>query len=446
MLKNKFKVIALLIAIVFILMAPIVRAEDNEAAGQTTTEDQAVIDGAEEQATQSAISQDNYKEGDVYLTGDEVTIDYIVDGNLFVFANTVNITSQIGGDAFIFAKTVNVSNTGYIFSNLFTLARNVNVNGMVYDLYASSDNVNISGYVYRDIRVAANNFSLSGVVGRNAYLQKVNNIQVATNEGEENTVTSQGSINGDLNYSAKQELSIPDGIVTGNINYTPVSNSSASIQSYLLALGRFLVTVIVIWLLCLWLAPKFLNRTDLMLTKKVPSTIGFGILTPIVLLFATVVLLLLGIASTIGVLGLIILFVACAISTSIFVIAINNLICKKLHVEKTIGKLGVLIITAVVLWLIGLIPFVGGVISIIAAVLGLGILINGILPFNRNKDFSKDNKEDKSKENKSKTENKTETKSETKSEKVKNEKPKKEQKDKKSKKENKENTKNKENK
>ena len=183
-----------------------------------------------------------------------------------------------------------------------------------------------------------------------------------------------------------------------------------------------------------------------MLTKKVPSTIGFGILTPIVLLFATVVLLLLGIASTIGVLGLIILFVACAISTSIFVIAINNLICKKLHVEKTIGKLGVLIITAVVLWLIGLIPFVGGVISIIAAVLGLGILINGILPFNRNKDFSKDNKEDKSKENKSKTENKTETKSETKSEKVKNEKPKKEQKDKKSKKENKENTKNKENK
>ena len=437
MLKNKFKVIALLIAIVFILMAPIVRAEDNEAAGQTTTENQAVIDGAEEQATQSAISQDNYKEGDVYLTGDEVTIDYIVDGNLFVFANTVNITSQIGGDAFIFAKTVNVSNTGYIFSNLFTLATNVNINGMVYDLYASSDNVNISGYVYRDIRVSTNNFSLSGVVGRNAYLQKVNNIQVATNEGEENTVTSQGSINGDLNYSAKQELSIPDGIVTGNINYTPVSNSSASIQSYLLALGRFLVTVIVIWLLCLWLAPKFLNRTDLILTKKLPSTIGFGILTPIVILFVAAILLLLGIAGTIGGLGIVILFVACAISTSIFIIAINNLICKKLHVEKTIGKFGILIIAAAVLWLIALIPYVGGVISIIAAVLGLGLLVNGILPSNRNKDFSVD-KKDTSKENKSKTEDKAKTKSETKTEK-----PKKEQKDKKSKKENKENKENK---
>ncbi len=423
MLKNKFKVIALLIAIVFILMAPIVRAEDNEAAGQTT-EDQAVIDGAEEQATQSAISQDNYKEGDVYLTGNEVTIDYIVDGNLFVFANTVNITSQIGGDAFIFAKTVNVSNTGYIFSNLFTLATNVNINGMVYDLYASSDNVNISGYVYRDIRVSTNNFSLSGVVGRNAYLQKVNNIQVATNEGEENTVTSQGSINGDLNYSAKQELSIPDGIVTGNINYTPVSNSSASIQSYLLALGRFLVTVIVIWLLCLWLAPKFLNRTDLILTKKLPSTIGFGILTPIVILFVAAILLLLGIAGTIGGLGIVILFVACAISTSIFIIAINNLICKKLHVEKTIGKFGILIIAAAVLWLIALIPYVGGVISIIAAVLGLGLLVNGILPSNRNKDFSVD-KKDTSKENKAKTKSETKT-----------EKPKKEQKDKKSKKEN----------
>ena len=86
------------------------------------------------------------------------------------------------------------------------------------------------------------------------------------------------------------------------------------------------------------------------------------------------------------------LLLACIISSSIFVITINNLICKKLKVEKTVGKLGILILTAAVLWLVCLIPFVGRIISIVVAILGLGILISGILPFTRNKEISSDTK------------------------------------------------------
>ena len=401
MLKNKFKIITLLIVIILTLLVPVVRADDNEANTQDSQE-QAVIDAAEEQATQSAINQDTYRQGDVYLNGDEVTIDYIVDGNLFVFADTVNINSQIGGDAFIVANTINVDENAYIFSNLFAIAPNVNISGSVYDVYTYSNNLNISGYIFRDVRSITNDFILSGTIGRNVFL-KVTNIQVETSSTEENSVTSQGSINGNLDYTANNEISIPDGIVLGDVNYTQSQGTSTSIQSYILSLGRFLVTVVIIWLLCLWLAPKFLNRTDLILTKKLPSTIGLGILTPIVLLFVVALLLLINITVTIGTLGLIILFVACAISTSIFVITINNLICKKLNVEKSIGKFGILILTAIVLWLIALIPFVGGVVSIIVAVLGLGIIINGTLPANRNKDFSKTNES----ENKTQAETKT---------------------------------------
>ena len=390
MLKNKFKIIALFMVIILTLMIPIVRADDNEANTQNSQE-QAVINAAEEKAEQSTNAQDTYRQGDVYLTGDEVTIDYIVDGNLFVFADTVNITSQIGGDAFIVANTINISESGYIFSNLFAIAPNVNISGSVYDVYTYSNNLNISGYIFRDVRSISNDFILSGTIGRNAFL-KVNNIQVETSSTEENSITSQGSISGNLNYSATQEITIPDGIVLGDINYTQITNSSPSIQSYILALGKFLVTVIIIWLLCLWLTPKFVNQTDLILTNKLPSTICFGILTPIAIMIASVIFLLLGITSSIAVLSLIILFIAYAISSSIFVITINNLICKKLKVEKLISKLGFLILIAVILWLIALIPFIGKVISIIAAILGLGILINGILPSNRNKNFSENKK------------------------------------------------------
>ena len=396
MLKNKLKIIALFMVIILMLMVPVVMAEDNEADGQTA-EQQAVVEGAEEQATQTAVTQENYKQGDVYLTGDEVTIDYIVDGNLFVFANTVNINSQIGGDAFIVANNIFVNEGGYIFSNLFALSSNITINGVVYDLYAcSNSSININGYIYRDVRVITNDFTLSGTIGRNAYLN-VNkiNISTASTDEEGNTLTSQGSIYGDLNYTAKQELSIPEGIVTGDTNYTQAT-STLSIQSYILSIGRFLATTIIIWLLCLWLTPKFLDRTGYILSKKLPSSIGFGILTPIVLIIASVILLLLEITSTIGGLGLVLLFAVCIISSVIFVIAINNLICQRLKIEKTIGKLGLLIITAAIIWLLALIPVVGGVISIIATLLGLGILINGILLSRKNINLS-ENKSEKTK-------------------------------------------------
>ena len=289
---------------------------------------------------------------------------------------------------------------------MFTFSSNVNINGVVYDLYAySNSSVNINGYIYRDVRVVTKDLTLSGTIGRNAYID-VNNINISTASTDEegNTLTSQGSIYGDLNYTAKQELSIPEGIVTGDINYTQATSTS-SIQSYILSLGRFLATTIIIWLLCLWLTPKFLDRTSYILSKKMPSTIGLGILTPIVLTVVFAILLLLEITSTIGALGLITLFTICIISSVIFVIAINNLICQRLKIEKTIGKLGLLIITAAIIWLLALIPVVGGVISIIATLLGLGILINGILLSRKNINLS-ENKSEKNKSEKQKKDNK----------------------------------------
>ena len=288
MLKNKFKIITLIMLVVLFFMTPFVNAEDNEAPGgavTTSNEEQANV----ESTNQPATAQNNYKDGDVYLTGNEVTIDYIVDGNVIVFANTVNINSQIGGDALIFARTVNINNGGYIFSNLFTIASNLNVNGVVYDLYASAPNINISGYVYRDARTTSDNFKLSGVIGRNAYIT-TDNISFETNTNEESQVTQHGTIAGNLNYTSKSEISIPEGSVNGTVNYTEAKTNSPTIGNYLLALGRFLVTVIIIWLLCLWITPKFLSRTDLVLTKKFPSTIGLGILTPIVIAILSVIL------------------------------------------------------------------------------------------------------------------------------------------------------------
>ena len=389
MLKNKLKTIALLAVLIFSLMIPIVRAE-NETTPESVTgaaeESEATSNSGETSAVISNVN-DNFKKGDVYLTGDDVTIDYIVDGNLFVFANSVTINSQIGGDAFICAGTVNVGEQGYIFSNLFAFAKNVNVSGVVYDLYTAAEEVTINGYIYRDIRVGANTLNINGTIGRNAFVS-AENINFAQSSDPEASLTSKAMINGDFNYTSSKEISIPEGSVSGTSNFTTakeVESNSKSIQDYIMLLGKFLATVVIIWLVCLWIAPKFLDMTHKLVSKKLLPVLGFGILTPIVIAVAFIILLVIGITSKIALLSLGILSLLLAISSSIFVIAMNKLICNKLKIEKTIGFFGMLIVSSVVFWLLTLIPYVRTMISLIASIIGLGILVMSIIPIKENK-------------------------------------------------------------
>lgn len=392
MLKNKFKIIPIMMVVILLLMIPLVRAEneagdvmpiseEESSATDNVTEEGTetdTVDFSAEGETSTTSNDDSFRQGDVYLTGDKVTIDYVIDGNLFVTANEVVINSQVGGDAFICANSVTVGEEGYVFSNLFTFSYSVDIKGVVYDLYALSQKVNISGYIYRDIRVGAGTLDISGTIGRNAYVDCTNiSLGVAQDmkEGESTVITTQGTISGDLNYTSPFEAILPDGAVQGNTNFTQSNSGKYQISNLFLSLGGMVASSILVWLLCLWLAPKFLkNSSTLLGTKKVLPVIGLGIATPIVLVIVMLILFLIGITSSIALLALTLLFALMLIASSVFVIAANNLVCQKLKIEKTIGIFGMLIVCAIALWALELIPYVGTIIAFIAGILGLGII------------------------------------------------------------------------
>ena len=381
--------------IILAFLVPFVRAENEVAVngeesimpiseeGATSENKEVASEGDTKNENTEATNEDaSFKKGDVYLTGDKVNIDYVIDGNLFVIANEVTISSQIGGDAFICANSITIGEQSYIFSNLFAVSSKLNVKGVVYDLYSVSKDVDISGYIYRDIKVSSNTLNIFGSIGRNAYVNcstlSLGDAQ-DMKEGEAITATTQGTIAGDLNYTSQTEATLPEGAVSGKVNFTP-STSQFNVNNLFLSLGCSVASVLIIWLLCLWLAPKFLKNTSSLLeTKKVLPVIGLGIATPIVLSIAMVVLFLIGITSSIALLAFTLLFALMLISTSVFVITANNLLCKKLKVEKTIGNFGMLVICAIVLWALTLIPYAGAIISLIAGVLGLGIVVYSLV-------------------------------------------------------------------
>lgn len=385
MLKNKTKIIAFLLVLILAITSSFVYA-DNETSSENditlisdTSETKPVETNVENTVSTNETSKDSYKNSDVYLMGDNVTIDYVVDGNLFVMADTVTINSKIGGDAFIMAKTINVGDQAYIFSNLFAMANSIDIKGVVYDVYALAQNFTVSnGYIYRDAKLCCNTININGTIGRNAFVS-CSNINFNTDENDK------GIIYGDLTYSTPSELSFDKNIVNGNVTYkSPKVSHEKSVReivaSYISDLGAFLAFVIIIWLVCLWLAPKFLNDTNKFVGKETLNVLGTGLLTLIAVPIACIILLLLQLTAGISLLTVAIYILALIVAKSIFTIVANNYLCSKLNINKNTGIFGMLIVSGVIVWVISELPYVGGIVSFIISVLGLGVLVSAILP------------------------------------------------------------------
>lgn len=385
MLKNKSKIIAIFITLILLFSTTAVFAE-NEVAENTPVENTQTEGISEENQTaediQSAAKTDenNYKKSDVYLTGDDVTIDYIIDGNLFVCAKNVTLNSQIGGDAIIIAENLTINKEAYIFSNLFTTSKCIDIKGVVYDVYACAETINLTGgYIYRDIKAFCNTLNVNGSVGRNAFIDCAH----MNFNTEEN---SKGTIYGNLNYTSNSEISIPDGAVSGETKFTKSTtyseekSTSDIIAQYLLNLGTFLAFVLIIWLICLWLTPKFLESTNNYVGKKTLSVLGIGLIALIIIPICCILLFILRLTSTFGLLLMALYIISIALSMSVFTITANRFLCTKLKINKNIGIFGMLIVSGTIIWVLTKIPYAGPIISFIITVLGLGIIISYILP------------------------------------------------------------------
>ena len=373
MLKKKIKIISLIALLLISLLTPIVNAENEVAVEATTTDQVNPISETQQEIT--------IKEGDEYLFQDTVTINTPVDGNLFIMANTVTINTQVGGDAFIFANTLNIEENGYILNNVFACANTINVKGVVYNIYSVGDTLTIDGFVYRDVRSICNTLNINSMIGRNVFAN-CSSINFKEKPDTEDTpsIASYGTIQGDLNYFSDEEITIPEDSVAGETHFTALKNNTVNISNYMYSLGATLVSAIILWLIGLWISPKLLHNTSHPITlRKALQIIGLGILVPIIIALLSFIILLIPITSQFTILLLCVLAILFFISTSVAIIDINTMICNKLKVTQNLYKLGFLIVTTIIFWLLTLIPYVGMVISLISIIWGIGTISYSIL-------------------------------------------------------------------
>ena len=330
----------------------------------------------DEELAELYAEDDSWTNTDLYVIDDKVTVSNVVDGNAFIIGNEVTISGEIGGDLFVIANKLTIDN-GYIYSSIFACANEITISGVVYDVYAvcSDFNLESNGFIYRDMRVASANIDLAGKIRRDAYItcDKINfNEEVGT------------IVYGDLHYSNGSEISIPEGIVEGETIYTAIDFSDdipsigSVILSYVSDLVQALILTLVVTLLLIWLTPKFIEKVEKMNVAKSFISLGIGVVTPLALIIFAIILM-------ISAIGLPVLFVSAFafvilgyIASSLTSIFFGKLFSKLLKLEGNVKFVLLTLASRLALWIICIIPILGGLVSFLSFAFGIGIVILNI--------------------------------------------------------------------
>ena len=393
MTKNKFKIVAILLVVLLSLTITFSYASDSEAvpiSSESEGQEQTGEEDVDDDANSSLLtSQPEIIQDDIYSITPTQTISKVVNGNTFLIGKDVTISSEIYGNVFVIADNFTIDATGYVAASVFVLANKVTIDGVIYDLYASCSDLLLSedAIIYRDLKAIGDTINIQGRIGKNVTIS-ANTFTLKTDDAE-NTVR----IYGNLNYSSKEEIQIPEGLISGEVSFEALKEYSPTmgekVYAYVSNLLQDLLFIAVLFGLAIWLTPKALEHMQKTGTQKLLPAIGVGILAIIVIPIIALLCMFTEFTALIGFAILSIFLLMLCISYAIGAIVLGQFVAKKLKVTKGFMTFLIVLATTLVLWILKQIPYVNLVVSLILVIAGFGIMIMNLL--NRKKIFKDSN-------------------------------------------------------
>lgn len=390
MLKNKTKIMVLLLVLLIIFSTFSFATDD---VPTPTSIEGNVVDSLvpgdntrTEVDETTPISDSEIHNGDLYVYDDNIKMDQLVDGNVFLFGNNIEVTGKVNGSLYAFGNNVSFSQESYVVQSIYVMANTLTLNGSANDLYAFARKVDMAydSFMIRDLRVCSDTFNFNGGVGRDAFV-------TANNFNFVNIENSAAIVYGNLTYSAPNELSLTSDLVQGEIKYQKELASGSSVTEVIIEkiinICAIVLYAFVVFFLCLWLAPKFLNTIPTYLEPVTcAKSFGIGLLTFVVSVLVSIVLLftVVGVPLSFAIIALLILLLS--IATAITSICITYKLKEKFAYEKNYLTYLILAGIVIVIWALELIPYVGGLVSFVVKMFGLGTIVYYLFKKNKSED------------------------------------------------------------
>jgi len=338
------------------------------------------------------VAKDEVIEGNLYAAGSTLNIDGKVTGDVFCAGQSININGEVAGDVFCAGQSININ--GKIGGSLRVAGNAINLNGQVarngitigatittaasstigWDLLILGGIFELRGNIGRDLYGNAGKVSLAGQIGKNLDL----NFGAKNNNDKPLTIAGTAKINGDLKYKSDKDAVIDAGAaIKGEVihNYPA---APAVRKSNLADLGWWwgkLISIFSAWVLGLVLISfwreQIIKITDLMLAKIGPS-LGWGILALLLTPIIVIILLITIIGLPLAFISLALWLIAIYASKILVGILVGRSLLNNYWPSKKDSLILAMIIGIIIAWLIFALPFVGGLISLLAILWGLG--------------------------------------------------------------------------
>lgn len=344
--------------------------------------------------------------GNLYLSGDNIVMDKNVDGNVFIFGNNVTVTGQIDGNLFVFTDELKLD-TCSVKSSIFACANSVYYNAACNNLFVYAKNLETTWYSYivENAKISSSDVILRSAIG--------GNVDLSCDTLDLGEGIDIPEIHGNLNYSATNEATIPEGVLAGDnslVNYTP--NIISSITSILLIILTCVITVLIIYIIinryASNLSQKLFNK-DFSITKILKNLL-IGLVAIICAALLATILVITKIGIIIALIFILLFAIICIIAVPTLAISITNSLKPVLKIEKNSMFYLILSLVTIVLYCIPLIPaifagligiIIGITLELIINITAIGTLIVSFLP---HKELTEEEKEkiQEAKENKQK--------------------------------------------
>ncbi len=309
--------------------------------------------------------------GDLYAAGGEVLIDGVVNGDVIVAGAKVILSGTVSQDARIAGAQVTVSGTIGRNATLGGADVHLTETAKVRDnLIVGGGHVQLAGSVGRDARVGAWNATLSNQIERD--------LIVAAGSVR---LTSKAAVGGRLRYWGEAAPSIDEeATVRGAIIQRPLPEGwsierarQGIVGIRLMAAFIGFVSTLILGLVLLRVYPIFARRVTATIRERPVPSLGWGavalVATPVVALSFVVTLF----ALPVGLLLLALYGATVYLARVYAIIYVGQMLIRR---QEDSSSLAWPFVAGLVLYsLLSLIPLVGGLLTLLTVLFGLGALL-----------------------------------------------------------------------
>jgi cytoskeletal protein CcmA (bactofilin family) len=340
------------------------------------------------------LNKEEVADGNIYASCGDMVIDGTVNGDIIALCKNITINGKVLGDVIAFADKIDIN--GVVYGNVRVAGSKININGEIdhnanifasemsfnkdsiikWDALVAGVNGNFAGTVDGNLHGLMSMSTISGKIGRNVNLTVDDRNLAAQYNGL--TIGKDAVIAGSVSYTATKDLKLENpSSVSGQINRQAPNQEKSNPLSILWLIFFKASSLILIAVVIISLKKTAIAEAN----KKIENNWWSNILIGLALLLLTPIAIIILMITLIGLpLALIILaaYLSSIILAMIFASSyLGDLVIKKIS-KKTLNPYLISIIGLLIFSSLSVIPFIGGLISIIVISIGLGSLFLNI--------------------------------------------------------------------